>query len=136
MIIHDARPIIVAQMMRAAEAVKHTLGRDGMNTIISQPQHPPFPTTDGRLILSKCTNTLGGKLLYAAASQVDALVGDGTTTTAILTAELAANLNRLITAGFNPVTLRNELHEAANLLDDYLVEQTMHPDYDRFVAYC
>lgn len=119
----DAR----ARVLKGAEilynAVKTTMGPKGRNVIISKSYGTPTVTHDGVTVAKgmeledKDDETLGYKvgaeLIKEAASKMNDVAGDGTTTVTVLTYHILNEANKLIAAGHNPILLRKGLEAAA-----------------------
>lgn len=119
----DAR----TRVLRGAEilynAVKTTMGPKGRNVVISKSYGAPSVTHDGVTVAKgvevedKDDETLGYKvgaeLIKQAASKMNDVAGDGTTTVTVLTYHILNEANKLIAAGHNPMLLRKGLEAAA-----------------------
>src|SRR4029077_1951080 len=105
-------------------AVKTTMGPKGRNVVISKSYGNPTVTHDGVTvakgveIADKDDETLGYKtgaeLIKQAASKMNDVAGDGTTTVTVLTYHILNEANKLIVAGHNPMQLRKGLEAAAH----------------------
>ncbi len=105
-------------------AVKTTMGPKGRNVVISKSYGAPTVTHDGVAVAKAVElgdvddETLGYKvgaeLIKQAASKMNDVAGDGTTTVTVLTYHLLAEANKLIAAGHNPMLLRKGLEAAAS----------------------
>ncbi|MCA9313272.1 chaperonin GroEL, partial [Candidatus Saccharibacteria bacterium] len=103
-------------------AVKTTMGPKGRNVVISKGYGSPTVTHDGVTVakgieLPEDDETLGYKtgaeLIKQAASKMNDVAGDGTTTVTVLTYHILNEANKLIAAGHNPMQLRKGLEKAA-----------------------
>ena len=104
-------------------AVKTTMGPKGRNVVISKPFGSPSVTHDGVTVAKGVEindvddETLGyrvgAELIKQAASKMNDIAGDGTTTVTVLTYHLLSEANKLIAAGHNPMMLRKGLEEAS-----------------------
>ncbi|MGH7142119.1 MAG: chaperonin GroEL [Candidatus Saccharimonadales bacterium] len=104
-------------------AVRTTMGPKGRNVVISKSYGPPTVTHDGVAVAKAVElgdvddETLGYKvgaeLIKQAASKMNDVAGDGTTTVTVLTYHLLNEANKLIAAGHNPMLLRKGLESAA-----------------------
>src|SRR5476649_2245620 len=100
-------------------AVKTTMGPKGRNVVISKSYGNPTVTHDGVTVAKGVEiadvddETLGYKvgaeLIKQAASKMNDVAGDGTTTVTVLTYHILREANKLITAGYDPMELRREL---------------------------
>jgi chaperonin GroEL len=105
-------------------AVKTTMGPKGRNVVISKSYGAPTVTHDGVAVAKAVElgdvddETLGYKvgaeLIKQAASKMNDVAGDGTTTVTVLTYHLLSEANKLIAAGHNPMLLRKGLESAAH----------------------
>lgn len=119
----DARERVLAGAKELYDAVKVTMGPKGRNVVISKSYGGPTVTHDGVTvakaidIADKDDETLGrsvgADLVRQAASKTNDVVGDGTTTSTVLTYEILKEANKLIAAGHNPMDLKKELDTAA-----------------------
>jgi chaperonin GroEL len=119
----DARQRVLAGAEILYNAVKTTMGPKGRNVVISKAYGAPTVTHDGVTVakgveLSDVDDeTLGQKvgaeLIKQAASKMNDVAGDGTTTVTVLTYHILNEANKLIAAGHNPMLLRKGLEAAA-----------------------
>lgn len=119
----DAR----ARVLKGAEilyhAVRTTMGPKGRNAVIGKGYGGPTVSHDGVTVAKaieledKDDETLGYKigaeLIKEAASKMNDVAGDGTTTVTVLTFHILNEANKLIAAGHNPMLLRKGLEAAA-----------------------
>ena len=97
----DARTNLVKGIDILADAVVSTLGPNGRNVVISNPQGVPQSTKDGvtvakSITLSDPNQELGVQLVKQAAIKTAEKAGDGTTTSTLLSREMVkAGLNAL-----------------------------------------
>src|SRR5436853_3950233 len=120
----DARRRVLGGAEILYNAVKTTLGPKGRNVVISKSYGAPTVTHDGVTvakgveIADEDDETLGYKvgaeLIKQAASKMNDVAGDGTTTVTVLTYHILSEANRLIAAGHNPMLLRKGLEAAAH----------------------
>jgi chaperonin GroEL len=118
----DARKRLLAGAEILFHAVKTTMGPKGRNVVISKSFGSPTVTHDGVTVaksidLPEDEETLGYKagaeLIKQAASKMNDVAGDGTTTVTVLTYHILNEANKLIAAGHNPMLLRKGLEKAA-----------------------
>src|SRR5580698_3432583 len=119
----DARQRVLAGAEILYNAVKTTMGPKGRNVVISKSYGAPTVTHDGVTVAKGVDladvddETLGYKvgaeLIKQAASKMNDLAGDGTTTVTVLTYHILNEANKLIAAGHNPMLLRRGLERAA-----------------------
>lgn len=117
----DARQRLLAGAEILFNAVKTTMGPKGRNVVISKGYGSPTVTHDGVTVakgidLPEDEETMGYKtgaeLIKQAASKMNDIAGDGTTTVTVLTYHILNEANKLIAAGHNPMQLRKGLEEA------------------------
>ncbi|MDB5169953.1 MAG: groEL [Candidatus Saccharibacteria bacterium] len=119
----DARRRVLAGAEILYNAVKTTMGPKGRNVVISKSFGNPTVTHDGVTVAKGVEladvddETLGQKvgaeLIKQAASKMNDVAGDGTTTVTVLTYHILNEANKLIAAGHNPMLLRKGLEAAA-----------------------
>lgn len=120
----DARKRVLAGAEILYNAVKTTMGPKGRNVVISKAYGAPTVTHDGVTVAKGVElgdvddETLGYKvgaeLIKQAASKMNDVAGDGTTTVTVLTYHILNEANKLIAAGHNPMLLRKGLEAAAH----------------------
>jgi chaperonin GroEL len=120
----DARRRVLAGAEILYNAVKTTMGPKGRNVVIGKSYGNPTVTHDGVTVAKGVDlpenddETLGYKvgaeLIKQAASKMNDVAGDGTTTVTILTYHILKEANRLIAAGHDPMQLRKGLEAAAH----------------------
>ncbi len=119
----DARRRVLAGAQVLYDAVKTTMGPKGRNVVISKSYGNPTVTHDGVTVAKGMEladvddETLGYKvgaeMIKQAASKMNDVAGDGTTTVTVLTYHILSEANKLIAAGHNPMQLRKGLEAAA-----------------------
>lgn len=120
----DARKRVLGGAEILYNAVKTTMGPKGRNVVISKSYGAPTVTHDGVTvakgveIADEDDETLGYKvgaeLIKQAASKMNDVAGDGTTTVTVLTYHILNEANKLIAAGHNPMQLRKGLEFASH----------------------
>lgn len=120
----DARRRVLGGAEVLYNAVKTTMGPKGRNVVISKTYGAPTVTHDGVTVAKGVDlpenddETLGYKvgaeLIKQAASKMNDVAGDGTTTVTVLTYHILNEANKLIAAGHNPMQLRKGLEAAAH----------------------
>lgn len=120
----DARRRVLAGAKILYDAVKTTMGPKGRNVVIGKAFGAPTVTHDGVTVAKSVDiadvddETLGYKvgaeLIKQAASKMNDVAGDGTTTVTVLTYHILNEANKLIAAGHNPMLLRKGLEAAAH----------------------
>ncbi len=119
----DARRRVLGGAEILYNAVKTTMGPKGRNVVISKSYGSPTVTHDGVTVAKGVElddvddETLGYKvgaeLIKQAASKMNDVAGDGTTTVTVLTYNILNEANKLIATGHNPMLLRKGLEAAA-----------------------
>lgn len=119
----DARERVLGGAKTLYDAVKVTYGPKGRNVVIGKGYGGPTVTHDGVTVAESIDlpenddETLGYKvgaeLIKQAASKLNKVAGDGTTTVTVLTYNILKEANRLIAAGHNPQELRKGIESAA-----------------------
>lgn len=118
----DARQRVLGGAKALYDAVKVTYGPKGRNVVIAKGYGGPTVTHDGVTVAESVDlpenddETLGYKvgaeLIKQAASKLNKVAGDGTTTVTVLTYNILQEANRLIAAGHNPQELRKGIEAA------------------------
>jgi chaperonin GroEL len=118
----DARTRVLGGAKALYDAVKVTYGPKGRNVVIAKGYGGPTVTHDGVTVAEAVDlpenddETLGYKvgaeLIKQAASKLNKVAGDGTTTVTVLTYNILEQANRLIAAGHNPMELRKGIESA------------------------
>ena len=118
----DARTRVLGGAKALYDAVKVTYGPKGGNVVIAKSYGGPTVTHDGVTVAEGVDlpenddETLGYKvgaeLIKQAATKLNKVAGDGTTTVTVLTYNILKEANRLIAAGHNPQELRKGIEEA------------------------
>ncbi len=120
---NDARRRVLLGAEILYNAVKTTMGPRGRNVVISKSYGNPTVTHDGVTVAKgvelpdEDDETLGQKvgaeLIKQAASKMNDVAGDRTTTVTVLTYHMLNEANKLIAAGHSPMLLRKGLEAAA-----------------------
>lgn len=118
----DARERVLGGAKALYDAVKVTYGPKGRNVVIAKGYGGPTVTHDGVTVAEGVDlpenddETLGYKvgaeLIKQAASKLNKVAGDGTTTVTVLTYQILKEANRLIAAGHNPMELKKGIESA------------------------
>jgi len=118
----DARERVLEGAKALYDAVKVTYGPKGRNVVIAKGYGGPTVTHDGVTVAESVElpeaddQTLGYKvgaeLIKQAASKLNKVAGDGTTTVTVLTYNILKEANRLIAAGHNPMELKKGIEDA------------------------
>ena len=117
----EAREKVLSGAKQLYDAVKVTFGPKGQNVIIEKSYGSPVITHDGVTVAEAVDlgsteenlgEQIGAKLIKNAAQKLNKVAGDGTTTVTVLTYNILAEANKLITAGINPMELRKGIEKA------------------------
>lgn len=112
-----------------AEVVKTTHGPRGLNVMIARNSltgaRTPAVSRDGAAVareiqLPHAAENMGAQLLREATLQTDVLVGDGTTTAAVLAQAILQKAHLQVAVGRNPMSLRRGLQLAATYVDSFI----------------
>ncbi|MFI4984334.1 MAG: chaperonin GroEL [Rickettsiales bacterium] len=119
----EARNKIIEGLSLAADTVGSTLGPKGRNVVLESSFGAPKVTKDGVKVAKEITlhckwQNLGAQLLKEAANKANDNAGDGTTTTSVLTKEMAIAGVKAVTAGMNPMDLRRGIEQATKVVLD------------------
>ena len=128
----DARARVLGGAKALYEAVKVTMGPKGRNVVIGKSYGAPTVTHDG-VSVAKAVDLpedddetlgykVGAELIKQAASKMNDVAGDGTTTVTVLTYSILAEANRLIAAGHNPMELRRGVEQAGAEVLEHLAK--------------
>ncbi len=130
----DARTRVLGGAKALYDAVKVTYGPRGNNVVIAKGYGGPTVTHDGVTVAEGVDlpenddETLGYKvgaeLIKQAATKLNKVAGDGTTTVTVLTYHILREANRLIAAGHNPHELRRGIEEAGAEIVTALAKQS------------
>lgn len=113
----DARKKLKAGVDKLAKAVVTTLGPKGRNVGIDKSWGVPQVIHDGVSIAKEIEledkfENMGAQLVKEAASKTNDVAGDGTTTSTMLAQAIIESGMKVISTGFNPMTLRRGLEKA------------------------
>lgn len=113
----DARAAMLRGVDKLANTVKSTLGPKGRNVVLEKSYGAPDITNDGVTIaksieLSNHFENMGAKLVSEVASKTNDIAGDGTTTATVLAQAIIREGMKNVTAGANPVGVRNGIEKA------------------------
>lgn len=102
-----------------ADAVKVTLGPKGRNVVLEKKYGVPQIVNDGVTIAKEIEledpyENTGAQLMREVATKTNDVVGDGTTTAAVLAQALIREGLKNVAAGANPVALRRGMEKAIN----------------------
>jgi chaperonin GroEL len=110
-----------------ADCVKITLGAKGRNVAIDKQFGSPLITNDGVTIardieLADEFENMGAKLVTETSSTTNSVAGDGTTTAIVLAQALVNEGLKNITAGANPIFIKNGMQKAVDKVVEYIAE--------------
>lgn len=102
-----------------ADTVKVTLGPKGRNVILDKKFGSPLITNDGVTIareieLEDAYENMGAQLVKEVANKTNDVAGDGTTTATVLAQAIIREGLKNVTAGSNPMLLRNGIRMAVD----------------------
>ncbi len=110
----DARQKLTSGVNQLAQAVVTTLGPKGRNVALDKKWGAPNVVHDGVTVAKEIElpdpfENMGAQLVKEAASKTGDVAGDGTTTATLLAQSLVNSGMKAITAGANPMILKNGL---------------------------
>ncbi len=114
----EAREKILRGVSQLADAIRVTLGPKSKSVLIQRKWGTPLVCNDGVTIakefeLKDAEENLGVRMLRQAAEKTGELVGDGTSTSAILTHAIFVDGLRNVTAGASAIDVKRGLERAA-----------------------
>lgn len=115
----DARTILEAGVNKLADTVNITLGPKGRNVVLDKKYGTPLITNDGVTIAKEIElecpfENIGAQLVKEVATKTNDVAGDGTTTAIVLAQAMIREGLKNITAGANPIILRNGMQKATD----------------------
>ena len=121
----DARAAMLRGVDKLADTVKSTIGPKGRNVVLEKSYGAPDITNDGVTIaknieLEDHFENMGAKLVAEVASKTNDIAGDGTTTATVLAQAIIREGMKNVTAGANPVGVRNGIEKATKAAVDEL----------------
>ena len=116
----NARRAMEAGVNKLADAVKVTLGPKGQYAVLHKPLVSPTVTNDGVTIaqeidLGDIFENQAAQLVKEVATKTNDIAGDGTTTALVLAQTIVREGIKNVTAGANPVILRNGIDKAVEV---------------------
>lgn len=113
---NDAKEAILRGVEKIANAVNITLGPKGKNVALKSEYSSPVIINDGvsiakEVVLEDEVENLGAELLKEVALKTNDIAGDGTTTATVLAYSMVKEGMKNITAGANPVHIRNGMNK-------------------------
>jgi chaperonin GroEL len=121
----EARKALKAGVDTIADAVKTTLGPKGRNIALAKSFGSQVITKDGVTVAKEIEDkdpfkNVGVEMIKEAASRVNDVAGDGTTTVTVLAQAIAGAGFRNVAAGSNPISLKRGLDKGTELIVEEL----------------
>jgi chaperonin GroEL len=121
----EARQKLFSGVTQLAKAVRITLGPKGRNVVLDKKYGAPTITNDGVTIAKEIDlpnpyENMGAQLVKEVATKTNDVAGDGTTTATILAHAMIQEGLRNVTAGANPMKLKDGIHKATDLIVKHL----------------
>ena len=125
----EARDALKRGVDKLANAVKVTLGPRGRNVVIEKSYGAPTVTKDGVTVakeieLSDKVENMGAQMVREVASRTNDLAGDGTTTATVLAQSIIQTGMKNVTAGANPMEVKNGIDKAVAAVVEALKGQS------------
>lgn len=113
----EARKALENGVNQLADTVKITLGPKGRNVILEKKYGSPLIINDGVTIAKEIElkdpfENAGAQIIKEASTKTNDIVGDGTTTAAVLAQAIIREGNKNVAAGANPIILRKGIDKA------------------------
>ena len=121
----EARRALESGVSQLADTVKITLGPKGRNVILEKKYGSPIVINDGVSIAKEIElkdpfENMGAQIIKEASTKTNDVVGDGTTTAAVLAQSIIVEGNKNLAAGANPIILRKGIDKAVAVCVDKL----------------
>ncbi len=115
----EARKALMNGVDKLADTVKITLGPKGRNVVLDKKFGAPLITNDGVTIakeieLEDAFENMGAQLVKEVSIKTNDIAGDGTTTATLFAQSLIHEGMKNVTAGANPMQLKNGIQAAVN----------------------
>jgi chaperonin GroEL len=115
----EARKALLNGINQLADTVKITLGPKGRNVVLDKKYGAPLITNDGVTIAKEIElddpyENMGAQLVKEVATKTNDVAGDGTTTATLLAQALIREGMKNVTAGANPMAIRNGIQKAVD----------------------
>ncbi len=116
----EARKALEKGVNQLADTVKITLGPKGRNVILEKKYGSPLVINDGVTIAKEIElqdpfENMGAQIIKEASTKTNDVVGDGTTTAAVLAQAIIREGNKNVAAGANPIILRKGIDKAVEV---------------------
>lgn len=116
----EARKALENGVNQLADTVKITLGPKGRNVILEKKFGTPLVINDGVTIAKEVElkdpfENAGAQIVKEASTKTNDVVGDGTTTAAVLAQAIIKEGNKNVAAGANPIILRKGIDKAVEV---------------------
>ncbi len=116
----EARKALENGVNQLADTVKITLGPKGRNVILEKKYGSPLVINDGVTIAKEVElkdpfENVGAQIVKEASTKTNDVVGDGTTTAAVLAQAIIREGNKNVAAGANPIILRKGIDRAVEV---------------------
>ena len=116
----EARKALESGVNQLADTVKITLGPKGRNVILEKKYGAPLVINDGVTIAKEIElkdpfENMGAAIIKEASTKTNDVVGDGTTTAAVLAQAIIREGNKNVAAGANPIILRKGIDKAVEV---------------------
>lgn len=115
----DARKALMSGVDQLSDTVKITIGPKGRNVVLDKKYGAPLITNDGVTIAKEIEledpfENMGAQLVKEVATKTNDVAGDGTTTAIVLAQALIQEGMKNVTAGANPMVVRNGMQKAVD----------------------
>ncbi len=115
----EARRALMSGVDKLANTVKITLGPKGRNVVLDKKYGAPLITNDGVTIAKEIEledpyENMGAQLVKEVATKTNDVAGDGTTTATLLAQALIREGMKNVTAGANPMAVRQGIQDAVD----------------------
>jgi len=126
----DARTAVREGVKKLSNAVKITLGPCGRNVILEKSFGSPTVTKDGVTVakeieLEDSYENMGAQMVKEVASKTSSVAGDGTTTATILAESIFDEGLKNITAGANPMQVKQGIEKAVDAIVEELQKMSI-----------
>lgn len=134
-----ARMAVKRGIDKVADTVKVTVGPKGRNVVLDKGYGSPTITNDGVTIAKEIEledkfENIGASLIQEVASKTADIAGDGTTTATILAQAMISEGLKNVTAGANPMVVRNGINKGVEAVLKKLKENSKPVDSKEEIA--